>query len=227
MKNVSAVLVGLAAAQTASALTVMGNMATDTVTYTNVNIGSGPSVIGQLAKFDSALGPLLSVELTLDADASAGSIDFDNEAGSPSEVDLGIGAEVTANPVGLATFTVIAVPLQVGSGSVEADSDAAADFLGDDAFSVTGGVGNDTDTVTSAAPGFLAFFTGIAGETFDVQIDPSTETFLSSSGGFGPINPVPGLTSGTITVKYTFIPTPGAAGLIAVAGLAAARRRRA
>ncbi|MEM1166512.1 MAG: choice-of-anchor E domain-containing protein [Planctomycetota bacterium] len=227
MKKLIAIACALGAAQAASALTVMGNMATDTVTYTDLSVGSATTVIGALDKFDPTLGPLVSVTLILEADTSAGSIDFDNEDGSPSDVDLGIGAEVTANPVGLAAFTVVAVPLQVGSGSVTGDTDGPADFVGTDAFSVTGGVGMDDDSFTSSVAGDLAFFTAtFVGETFDVEIDPQTETFLSTTGGFGPIDPVPGRTSGTVTVKYTFVPTPGVASIFAVATLATTRRRR-
>ena len=64
-------------------------------------------------------------------------IGWDNEALVPSDVTLGIGAEVTA--VGLAGVTAIAVPLQTDSGTVDADNDGPADFVGTDSFAVVGG----------------------------------------------------------------------------------------
>ena len=54
------------------------------------------TALATLSLFDPALGTLTKVTLTLDADTSAGSIAFDNEALIATDVTLGIGAEVTA-----------------------------------------------------------------------------------------------------------------------------------
>ena len=48
-----------------------------------------PTIVVPLAKFDPSLGTLLKVILTLDAETSAGSIVWDNEAGLASDIDLG------------------------------------------------------------------------------------------------------------------------------------------
>lgn len=183
-----------------------------------------------LPKFDSSLGTLTKVTLMLDASTSAGSIVFDNEAGIGTDVTLGIGAEVTATaPSALAA---VAVPLQSGSGTVDADNDGAPDFVGTDAFSVTGGSGIDSDMAMSSAAGTLTFYTAaFLGETFDTTISSVVSTFLSSTGGFGPIAPVPGVTDGVVKVTYDFstsVPEPTSfllAGLAAIAGLVTYRRR--
>ena len=193
---------------------------------------ASPTIIVPLPKFDPALGTLTKVTLTLDAETSAGTIDWDNEAGVASDIDLGIGAEVTGTvPGSPSVLTVVAVPLQVGSGSVDADNDAAADFIGSDAFSVSGGSGSDSDMdMTTAAPDLLFFTASFLGETFNTEIDSLVETFLSTTGGFGPINPVPGLAEGlvTVTYEYTAVPEPGTLALatIAAIGLGLAVRRR-
>jgi len=195
-----------------------------------------PTITVPLSKFDPALGSLTKVTLTLDADTSAGSIAWDNEAGISTDLTLGIGASVTAAvPASPAVLTVVAVPLQLGSATgLDADNDGAADFIGTDAFAVTGGVGMDSDMGMTTAALDLAFFTETvsgSGETFDTDVDSVVETFVSTTGGFGPIDAVPGVTSGTVTVtyEYTVIPEP-ATGALACVGLLAAslwlRRRR-
>jgi hypothetical protein len=170
----------------------------------------GPAVVplaaaplATLPLFDPALGTLTVVSLELDADAFAGSIDWDNEAGIPTDVTLGIGAEVTA--VGLAGLTVVSIPLQLDSAlGIAADNDGAADFIGTDSFSVVGGIGNDVQS-NSLVAGFGAYI-GLG--TFDTTVEAVVQDFLSTTGGFGPIQQTPGSTSGTVTVTYEFTPVP-------------------
>ena len=111
-------------------------------TYGPLAIPFSASPLITLPQFDPGFGTLTKVTLTLDADTSAGSIDWDNEAPLPTDITLGIGAEVTA----LTEFgtSVVSVPLQLGSATgIAADNDAGADYVGTDAFSVDSGVGND------------------------------------------------------------------------------------
>ena len=209
----------LICASTAQATTISFNDS-----YGPVAVPVAPAVLANLPQFDPALGTLTQVTLTLDADAFAGSIDWDNEAAIPTDVTLGIGAQVTA--VGLAGITAIAVPLQLGSAiGVAADNDGAPDFVGTDSFSVIGGIGNDVDADTLVAG--LGPYIGIG--TFGVTVSAVVQNFLSTTGGFGPIQQTPGSTDGlvTVTYEYTPIPEPGT-GLLVMAGmlgLAIGRRR--
>ncbi len=195
-------------------------------TYGSTAVPFPAAPLATLSLFNPALGTLTKVTLTLDASTSGGTIAFDNEAGVPTDVTLGIGAEVTA--VGLAGVTAVAMPLQTGSKvGVAADNDAAADFIGTDSFSVVGGTGTDSDFDVLVAG--LAVYIGLG--TFDVDVSAVVLNFLSTTGGFGPIAPVPGVTAGTVTVEYeyTAAPEPTTALLLAsgLAALAAGRRRRA
>jgi len=190
-----------------------------------------PAATIPLDKFDGALGTLTSVTIQVEADTSGGTIAWDNEALIPSDVDLGIGAEVTATAP--SALTAVAVPLQLGSGSVTADSDGAADFIGQDSFTLVGGTGSDTKSVTSSAAGVLTFYTAaFVGETFDTDVESKISTFLSTTGGFGPIESLPGVFEGTLTVTYNFtpVPEPSTALLLVVGGLGLGwrktRRRR-
>ena len=191
--------------------------------YGPVSVPFATAPLATLSQFDPSLGTLTKVTLTLDADTSAGSISWDNEAGVSTNVTLGIGAEVTA--VGLAGVTAVAVPLQTGSAiGVDADNDGAADFVGTDSFAVVGGTGSDSDSdeLTSG----LGPYIGLG--TFDVDVTASVETFLSTTGGFGPIDPTPGVTEGTVTVtyEYTVIPEPTSAAFLGLGALGIAVRRR-
>ncbi len=201
-RNLALALCGalLICASTAQATTISFNNAFDPVA---VPLASTP--LAPLSLFDPALGTLTEVKLTLDADAFAGSIAWDNEANIPTDVTLGIGAEVTITT----TFgnSVVVVPLQLGSAlGVAADNDGAADFVGTDSFSVVGGTGNDTDNAVLTAALDLANYTGLG--TFGIDVEAVVQNFLSTTGGFGPIQQTPGQTSGTVTVAYEFIPIP-------------------
>jgi len=219
MKRVSALLAVLATASFANAAMISYN-----ANYGPINAATATQTIASLPLFDPGMGTLTKVTLTLDSTASGGSITWDNEAGVGSDITLGIGAEVEVT--GPALLTAVAIPLQVGNGQADADNDGAADFIGTDSFGVAGGSGNDSDMDMSMAPATLAAYTGIG--TFDVDLSSSVETFLSTSGGFGPIDPVPGTTEGTITITYEYIPEPTTLALLAVCGgMTIVRRRRA
>jgi hypothetical protein len=177
-----------------------------------------------LPQFDEAsFGTLVGITLTLDATASAGSITWDNESDVATDVDLGIGGEVTA--VAPSALTLVAVPLQMGSGiDISADNDGLPDFAGIDSYSVTGGTGVDSDSDTLTNPADFAPYKGLG--TFNVDISSIVKTFVATSGGTGDTQSSAGQTSGTVTVTYEYVPEPATLALLGLGSLATLVRRR-
>jgi hypothetical protein len=171
-----------------------------------VPVVTTPTVLVNLPQFDPALGTLTKVTLSLDADAFAGSIDWDNEAPFPTDLTLGIGAQVTASWP--SAVSLVAVPLQLDSAfGVAADNDAGADFVGSDAFSVDVSIGSDSDSDTLTTG--LAPYIGVG--SFGVTIEAVVQNLISTTGGFGAFQQTPGSTDGLVTVTYEYTPTPAPA----------------
>ncbi len=201
-----------------SSSSVLADTVSYDTTFSGISVGSSSSV--SLSKFDPSLGPLQSVLLTLEANTSGGSITWDNESASETHVTLGIGATVTAT--GPDALAVVAIPLQTGESDVLADEDGDPDFTGDDAFTVSSGTGEDSDSdyATNFSP-----YIG-AGETFNVSLASIVETSVATSGGQGDSTSSGWVYGGKVTVTYTYTPEPAAMSLVAVGGLALLRRRR-
>ncbi len=228
MKEPKSIRIFCAAAAIAMMLSLAGATNATTVSYDTsygpFDVGSAPGYIGSsLPQFDPILGTLTKVTLTLDSETSAGTIYWDNEAAIETDVTLGIGATVTAKA--LSVLTTTAVPMQTDSATgIAADNDGAPDFSGIDSFGITSGIGIDTSEDWSTNPTVLALFTGTG--TFDIWMSSIVESYFTTSGGFGPSIPTPGMTEGTITISYNYIPEPATIAILGFGGLRVLLKRR-
>ena len=213
-------------------LLLAGAASADTISFSTTfapkAISFDPFAAGNLSKFDPDLGVLTMVTLELTANTTGNSIAWDNEATTASDVDLGIGSNVTATA--LTVLATVASPMHIESSSVTADEvgDGGGDFAGPDSFTVADGAGTDTQSNSTTTASDLLLFTGPNGApgTFAVWLEADQKTFLETDGGSGPINPAPGNASGTIKVTYTYVPEPATMSLLALGGLALLRRKR-
>jgi hypothetical protein len=186
-----------------------------------------------LPKFDPALGPLTQVDFILSGTAFAGTIEWDGEGGLPTDLTLGIGAEMTAT--GPVSLSVVTAPMQEGSTHIPDDDDDGypPDFAGPDYFAVTGNTGSDSATQTWTSAGDLAFFTQTApGDTFSVDVSAEDKMLIETTGGgWGVPQAVFGQVNGTATVRYHFeaiVPEPSSIALLLLGVCPAVllRRRR-
>lgn len=213
------------ASMVTSLFAIVGISSAATVQYTlnwgPLTVPSANTNVGQLPKFDPTLGTLTMVTLDLDATTSGGTIVFDNESEGSGSVNLSVGATVTGTTSLGGVSTLIATPLQLGSGPVGPDDDGSPDFTGADSYSTVSPSGNDSDTQSSTSPPVLASYTGIA-SFFDVFIDPD---FLFGATGnvSGQTQQAGGTTEGSVVVTYEYnesaaVPEPSSL-ILAATGL--------
>lgn len=208
MKTALAALALAALAGTASA-------ATDTDFF-----NFGPSLVpfsgsDVLDKFDSAGGTklLTGVRLTF-ASTLAAKVSVNSLSG-PQEVSVGVIGSTSA------TDGLFTLPNSI-SGSWVSPTLNAGDFHDFGTISAS-------DSTTINVPGILwpVYTATFAGETFGVNYS-GEGLFGVLGGGNATINVIDFGGSGTVTVEYDYrvVPTPGAAALLGLGGLASLRRRR-
>jgi len=171
---------------------------------------------------------LTSVLLRVKVESYDGKHSFDNEDWSwAGTVSLGIGAQVGVKgpaPVGGSRLIVNPIATETASGHVDADNDSSADFIGTDAFSITGHYAADTKADSRTSDADLAPYIGAGDVTF--EFDGGTSTAGTGALPMGADWVIYPTYKFTTTVEYTYTPEPATLSLLALGGLLAMRRRR-
>ncbi|MBL8763056.1 MAG: choice-of-anchor E domain-containing protein [Phycisphaerae bacterium] len=175
-----------------------------------------------LPKWDGSLGTLQGVTLTLGGSV-AGSARFESTDAGPATIDMTLSAELAMKRPDN-TSLVVALPLVNTTDNVTA-FDGTIDFGGDSGRTHDNLSASDTQSLTVLpADADFALFLGAGNLSLDIKA-----TGASVGSGSGNLI-VQFLTDASahaeIEYRYIPVPTPGAFGLAAAAGLFVSRRRR-
>ncbi|MBL4808858.1 MAG: PEP-CTERM sorting domain-containing protein [Phycisphaerales bacterium] len=175
-------------------------------------------------QFDSALGTLTGINVTLQLDISGGFLGVDNDGIDPAVVNVEFGASgiLTSLPGLFLSLTT----------SNSATFNLAADDLDGPGVQTTGpdydelsGVATSSSTSSAILAAFFSNYIGLG--TFDILADINQVIdFGGVSGVAGQFDPQVADIIVTVGYKYDPIPAPGSMALLGLGGLIATRRRR-
>lgn len=177
---------------------------------------------------------LTGVKITLTLNVDGGTITLDNDgpgsanaaaefgaSGSISSSDVNLN-DTNFNPIG-AGLNVVSIDVNTTLSADDGDAQGEVNDGGPDSITEAGANATDMDM------GFVnSFFFGdyTGNGTFDIDVVTSTLFNTNGSGSGVGGSFLPPNVSGSVTVEYFVIPAPGAAALLGLGGLIAARRRR-
>lgn len=234
-------IIGAALVTSASAATISfsdSTSVTESGTLQNLNTLT-------LSKFDTSLGTLTKVEVTITLSVPSFTVVVDNDSENAANVTVGFGT------LGSVLFYSSANTLDTGfnqlSGSnfsISTQSSTfnvgAQDSDATDSFQNDSGSDNGSFTTTVVNVGQItpreinsavwSQYTGVGNISYDIAVDLVTNLNLNSGGGPGLVRfegAIPSATySAQVTYTYDAIPEPSAAALAGLGALALLRRRR-
>lgn len=215
MKNrIAALVAPLALAASASA-DVQNYSASVPLTDTNWMTGLS------IPKFDPTLGTLTKVTWTFGATLT-GDMRFESLDSAPSTVNMQIKGTVQLLMADMTPVLTLSPALDKTDDVTEYDT--VPDFGGTSGRSYFGLLDSKSDTGSATDAATLAAVTGVG----DLGLLASALASTSSSGAGNLLTIFTSKASADlrVTYEYTPVPTPGAIGMIAAAGLVAGRRRR-
>jgi len=201
-----------------------------TVTYGPTAFGSFLAGAGggfTMPSFDTTLGTLTQVDLSVTGSTDGGSNSLQNLSANPGDAKVTIGTDISVT--GPSLLQVLTFPQSSNAGPVTAFVGPVLDFTGTDAIQVFGSpaVDNDSSSIfagfapyQSVGPGVVNFnYTSSANTSASASVAPTVSQTTAPTFGF----------DATITYHYTPVPEPttlALAGLGALGLVVAARRKR-
>gem|GEM_PF-1142518 len=201
----------LLASDVASSICAAGTC-TETESFSGVPDLNDAAVFDQ---FDTSLGTLLSVKVSLELTSDGGSFQADNDSDQPASFDVSFGADGTLSSADVGLFSaIVPIPTPV-FGTVSTSQGATFNLTGNDGDDTTvfNQGGTDWDQFDGTAETSMdmgnidsTLFPGYEGtSTFNIDYDITQVADTTSAGGvFRQIDPV--TASGEITVTYTYEP---------------------
>ena len=177
------------------------------------------------ALFDSSLGTLTGVDISLQLDISGGFLGVDNDAVGPATVNVEFGATGMLTSSGPTLFPNVSL-----TTSNSATFNLAADNGDGPGFDGTGPdfaelIGVATSNIASSSMLFFGEYVGPG--TFDIGAEINQVIdFGGASGVAGQFGPQDAEIFITVVYTYDPIPAPGSMALLGLGGLVATRRRR-
>lgn len=194
-----------------------------TATLSNTATNFTDTALSGLTKFDSSLGTLNSVIVTLNATV-AGAVGLENTGPSASSITYNLQASVALSSPGVGTL-LTSVP--VFSGTFNAGPfDGTTDFGGTSGTTISNLTANTSETVTLTT-GLTPF---IGSGSLDAFLSGTGQSNTNGSGNVA--SAFTTQAGGSVTVQYNYtpaatVPEPSAIlGILAVAGVGAFARRK-
>lgn len=188
--------------------------------------GAGAAGSFNMPSFDTNLGTLTKVELTVTGNSDGGSNSIQNLSDNAGEASVTIGTDITVS--GPAALAVLTLPQTSNSGPVTPFVGPVLDFSGTDSVQVFGAPATDTESDTilvglgayeTIGPGLIGFnYSSTANTSNSASVAPTVSQTSAPFFDF----------EATVTYYYDAVPEPGSLVLAAMGalGLALIARRR-
>lgn len=174
---------------------------------------SGASGSFYFPQFDSSLGTLTSVDLTVTGNSFGGTNGLHNYSGFSGTASVSIGSNITVT--GPSSLVVLTAPSQNTSGSVTALTNPGPfDFTGPDSIYIAGT--SSTDTKSATLYGSFTPYEGLGNVTFNFASAVNSTSSASVSPALTESTPTQFEFEPTVTYNYiTAIPEPASLGSLA------------
>ena len=206
-----------------------------TVSFSDTKSVSGGYSDFLLGKFDTGLGTLTAVEITVDFSTLAGSVTVTSKSASTVTVtafdaaftvsDPSLTNDLGFNETTARLFTVVTSPIWKGVGGTKVSGNSSQ------VYTIVGGQ-SYTFSAQNISSNYFTAYESVGG-VGAVDIQAINVATIGASGGTYEVDPTATVANTKMTVTYTYdaaVPEPTTIWLLAVAGalgLLAARRRRA
>jgi len=189
----------------------------DTIDNGSSYFASGASGTFDVEKFDSSLGTLVGVELTITAYATNGVIAYENlNASKGTKVTFNVYTELTVT--GTDSLIAVATPVQSIVRTVSA-YDGTTDFGGTSGFSTHGGTASDTISTSLTSPAdFSAYIATFKGDVMTYSFESAKSAWVNGISFRSETTDTKYYFSYEVTYTYDTVPEAASLSILSLAG---------